>query len=82
MELLQFFTDVDHNKQPLLTEKYAALKELNDTVANNPGIKKWLSERPQTADWQSCRAHSHLSTRNKNRGNYWMTESMLESLKA
>ena len=50
MEFFQFFTDVDYDKQPLLTEKYAALKELNDTVANNPGIKKWLNERPKTAD--------------------------------
>ena len=39
-----------HDKQPLLTDKYAALKDLNDTVASNPGIKKWLSERPQTTN--------------------------------
>ena len=46
MEIFQIFKNTYHDKQLILTEKYAALKELNDTVANNPGIKKWLSERP------------------------------------
>lgn len=61
MEFFQYLTDVVHDKQPLLG-KYAALKELNDNVANNAGIKKWLSKRPQTVDWY-VRSSSHLPLR-------------------
>ena len=46
--MLQLLKNIFDDKQPLLTEKYASLKELNNTVANNPGIKKWLEERPET----------------------------------
>ena len=46
--MIQMLKNIFHDKQPVLTEKYAALKELNNTVANNPGIKEWLDERPQT----------------------------------
>ena len=48
VEMIKMLKNIFHDKQPVLTEKYAALKELNITVANNPGIKKWLDERPQT----------------------------------
>ncbi|CAB4002768.1 Hypothetical predicted protein [Paramuricea clavata] len=32
---------------PIL-DNYPALKDLTSTVSSNPGIKKWLSERPDT----------------------------------
>ncbi|CAB3999974.1 Glutathione S-transferase 1 [Paramuricea clavata] len=49
LKIIQEFKENDElNDGSILLDKHMALKELYSTVSNNPGINKWLSERPLT----------------------------------
>jgi hypothetical protein len=43
---MDLFQQLNKDAKPIL-DNYPTLKDLNNTVSSNPGIKKWLNERPQ-----------------------------------